>query len=349
MTDSGAFNGGSPLTSEWVYTTASIEGNVPPVADPGGPYLVDEDVTLVFDGSGSHDPNNTPIAYAWDFDGDGAPDATAQSPSNGWAISGLYTVTLSVSDGLLGSTGTTTVTVAPSNAPPSFVKGSNVVVGGGVYPRTAAGWATDILPGPPDEAGQAVNFVISGNDRPDLFDTGPAVSPAGDLSFIPSYAADDTASVTLHLADDAGGVSPDEMFTITVLGDADEDGIWDAWEYAHFGTSTTAHATSDYDLDLFLDVDEYRADTDPDDPLSLLQVLKPQGSAVGTNGVGLVVRWQSVTSRHYNVQRATHLVQPAPFVDVHTNVPGEAPDTTVTDTNAVGPGPYQYRVTVEEW
>lgn len=40
--------------------------------------------------------------------------------------------------------------------------------------------------------------------------------------------------------------------------DGDGDGMYDNWELAHFGNTTTAHATSDYDRDGYTDLQEFR-------------------------------------------------------------------------------------------
>jgi hypothetical protein len=47
------------------------------------------------------------------------------------------------------------------------------------------------------------------------------------------------------------------------LNDKDIDGLPDAWEISQFGNITTANATSDYDGDGMLDVDEHNFGTDP--------------------------------------------------------------------------------------
>jgi hypothetical protein len=66
-------------------------------------------------------------------------------------------------------------------------------------------WATAISPGPPDESSQTVNFIVDAG-VPDLFSSGPAISPAGTLTYTPALNANGTStvSVTLH---DSGGTS----------------------------------------------------------------------------------------------------------------------------------------------
>jgi mono/diheme cytochrome c family protein len=90
--------------SEPSVTTATIGepvADLAPVARPGGPYTGEPNQPVVFDGSGSEDPNGDPLTYVWDF-GDGAM-GDGVAPSHSYAAAGRYEVTLVVNDGQLDS------------------------------------------------------------------------------------------------------------------------------------------------------------------------------------------------------------------------------------------------------
>jgi PKD repeat protein len=100
--------------------------------------------------------------------------------------------------------------------------------------------------------------------------------------------------------------------------------------------------TVDSDHDGMNNWQEWRAGTDPTNALSLLQVLAP------TNAVsGITVTWQSVTNRSYYLQRSLDLSAHPLFVDMQSNIVGQAGTTTYTDTNVAGAGPFFYRVGVQ--
>ena len=115
---------------------------------------------------------------------------------------------------------TFTITVTTVNDVPSFTKGSSLTVleDSGAY---SSAWATAISPGPADESGQAVDFIVTNNNNA-LFSVQPAVSPTGVLTFTPATNANGSAVVTVKIHDDGGtangGVdtSGTQAFTIAV-------------------------------------------------------------------------------------------------------------------------------------
>jgi len=80
-----------------------IIGNYPPVADTNGPYAADIDEVIVFDGSGSYDPDGTINSWMWDF-GDGN-IGSGEKANHNYSSSGVYNVSLKVMDNK-GSVGT---------------------------------------------------------------------------------------------------------------------------------------------------------------------------------------------------------------------------------------------------
>lgn len=91
-------------------------GNYRPVATHGGPYAVNINDAVIFDGSNSFDPENNPITYLWDFGDDTT--ASGVQPSHTYTVNGVYTVTLIANDGIANSLPvTTTVTVVGTTAP----------------------------------------------------------------------------------------------------------------------------------------------------------------------------------------------------------------------------------------
>ena len=142
---------------------------------------------------------------------------------------GTATITVTVRDngGAPGNTSapmTFTITVTPVNDVPSFVMAGDQTVLEDAGPQTILGFATAIMPGPGNEAGQGLAFFVS-TDNDSLFAVLPAIDPAsGHLTFTPAPDANGTATVTVILTDD-GGTPPNpsddraagaQVFAITV-------------------------------------------------------------------------------------------------------------------------------------
>jgi hypothetical protein len=110
-----------------------------------------------------------------------------------------------------------------------------------------------------------------------------------------------------------------------------------------FGLGTDGSADyTDNDLDGMNNWQEWRAGTIPTNAASRLLMLNTQPGASN-----VVVTWQSVTNRSYYLQRAAVLTAQPVFAPLATNIVGQAGLTSYTDTNAVGLGPYFYRVGVQ--
>jgi PKD repeat protein len=100
------------------YTSA----NHPPVAvAAANPTTGAAPLTVAFDGTGSSDPDDDSLSYAWDLDGDGAyDDSTATQPSYTYTTAGSYTASLRVTDSV-GASDTDSVTITVGNTPPTAV------------------------------------------------------------------------------------------------------------------------------------------------------------------------------------------------------------------------------------
>jgi len=86
-------NGGATHSNAQTVTVVDTTPNVAPTAS----FTSDcSDLNCSFDASGSSDSDGTVAQYAWDF-GDGN-TGSGQSPSNGYAAAGDYTVSLTVTD-----------------------------------------------------------------------------------------------------------------------------------------------------------------------------------------------------------------------------------------------------------
>lgn len=173
-------------------TTATIDKvNVPPTADPNGPYNGTVGSAVQFDGSGSSDSDGQIVSYMWDF-GDGSTGSGIQ-PAHTYLEIGSFTVSLTVTDDAGASdSATTTATIGEGGLPPVANAGGpyNGIVG---VPLTFDGSLSV------DPDGTIVSYEWDFGDTG--FGTG--VSPTH------TYTAPGTFNVTLTVTDNDGKTDSD--------------------------------------------------------------------------------------------------------------------------------------------
>jgi hypothetical protein len=114
-----------------------------------------------------------------------------------------------------------------------------------------------------------------------------------------------------------------------------------AW-LQQYGLPTNGSADyADSDFEGMNNWQEWVAGTVPTNALSALRLLNPSPDVTG-----VTVRWESVITRTYFLERALDLAGNPTFLTLATNVVGLAGTTSFTDTNAAA-GPFFYRVGVQ--
>ncbi len=132
--------------------------------------------------------------------------------------------------------------------------------------------------------------------------------------------------------------------------DSDGDGIPDWWMIQYFEHPTGqagdfSLAQDDADGDGMSNLQEYLAGTDPTNRQSALRMMTV---TVVKPGPELDVSWSSVTNKTYFLQRSSNLAAQPAFSVVQSNIVGQAGVTIYQDTSVAGPGPYFYRVGVQQ-
>lgn len=190
----------------YIWGVTSLEtfpGESRPVADAGGPYIVDEGSTVWFDASSSTDDDS--LKYRWDFDDDGTWDTawvTSSLVTHTWNDDYSGDVRLEVFDGRLRDVDVTTVTV--NNVAPSITP-----------------FLTDI------EENDLSTLHVSISD-PGIEDTFEAYVEWGDGSAVEgpfNYGPGTTSFIKTHqYLDDNPTATPSDQYMVTVTVTDDDGG-----------------------------------------------------------------------------------------------------------------------------
>ena len=220
---SGGFGGDSGTLNAWSLSVRTISGcspppNDPPIASAGGPYAIAEGGSLALDASGSSDPEDAPLTYSWDVNGDGTfGDASGEKPTLSWdELKALgiddgpatFEVRVLVSDGS-SSTTSSPATLTLSNAAPSLeITGPDSATAGQNATWTFA--ATD--PSPDDQAGSFTYRIDwDGDGSVDEIVTGDNSTPVSHI-----YSAPGDFTIKATATDKNAGESAEETKAVSV-------------------------------------------------------------------------------------------------------------------------------------
>lgn len=151
----------------------------------------------------------------------------------------------------------------------------------------------------------------------------------------------DPAQASFSLSSTARGrIERVDLNISIVLQDLDGNGLPDAWERLYFGR-IGIDPFADPDRDGLNNLAEYKAGTNPNDFQSQFRFIR-----ITTQGQGVLVEWSSVTNRFYSVLRSAELL--SGFQTLAGNRQATPPVNNYLDATATPPGPYFYRLRLQE-
>ncbi len=133
-----------------------------------------------------------------------------KAEANGPSFMGAF----KFSDSLDKANGAAYVSIAVRNDAPSFGGASSLVVVSSASPRRFFGWIDSISPGPANESGQKVSFIVQVLSGASLFATTPSVDSIGTLSFTGKANSSGPATIQVR-AKDNGDSTGSNMDTST--------------------------------------------------------------------------------------------------------------------------------------
>ncbi len=142
--------------------------------------------------------------------------------------------------------------------------------------------------------------------------------------------------------DSTGKAAVSDVLSAYIVTDEDADLLPDQWEYARFGSITNWDGNDDPDGDLFSNIEEFLAGTQPTNALSRFEVV-PADAGI-TNG-SVPIRFVSSTERYYRVQlNPAMITNSASWSLAATSpIPGEA-GSTLWPASATNLTPTFFRV-----
>ena len=278
------------IVSEYLFennntrrSDGQLDVNAEPTAVAGGPYTIGQSQPLVLDASGSSDPENDPLTYAWDINGDGNyTDATGVSPTLSWtrlqalglATPGVYSnLRVRVDDGQGGSTisAATSLTVLP-NDPPNASAGGPYIIGQGSSLTLSASESSD-----PDGDPLAYAWDVNGDGNyADATGVNPTLSWV-QLQALGLSAPGAYSNVRVRVDDDHNNSAVSAATNLTVLPNRPPDASAGGPYVIQQGLPLTLSAAASFDPD--------------NDPLTYAWDLNGDGNYTDATGVSPAVSW----------------------------------------------------------